>query len=657
MSSFKDTSIQRKLQVVITGSAIAALLVSCLAFLSYDLLVFRSSMRRDVAILAAVIGSNCRAALTFNDPKAARDILEGLKAQPRIVAAGIYSGDGKLFAQYARAPGQGEIPAVAQKTEQALFGPNRLRLFHRIILDGEPIGTVYVESDLEEMRARTASYLVCVALILAGCALLAFLLSARLQRVISSPLLRLAATAQVVSLGKDYSLRAAKESQDEIGHLIDSFNEMLGQIQLRDQELNRHREHLEEEVAKRTAALRRSEMHFRQLFSTIPLPVLVYDNQSGEFLEVNDTAVAHYGYTLNEFLKMRISDIQLPEESPGPAGNRIQRKPSGQYSEKHRTKQGKVIEVDLGSHSIEFGGREATLTAVQDLTDRKRMEVELRHAQKLEAVGRLAAGIAHEINTPIQFVGDNTRLLQECFAGIQGLIRKYEKLEEAVAAGTTDSSLLQEIRQARETADLEYAEGEIPRALEQTLEGVDRVTTIVRAMKEFAHPDLKEKTAADINKALLSTLTVARNELKYVAEVQTDLGELPPVMCNISDLNQVFLNILVNAAHAIADVVKGTTEKGLIQVRTKHEDGAVLIAISDTGCGIPQDVRTRIFDPFFTTKEVGRGTGQGLAIARSIVVEKHRGTLTFESELGKGSTFFIRLPLEKEVGPKHDVEK
>jgi methyl-accepting chemotaxis protein len=175
------------------------------------------------------------------------------------------------------------------------FTSNRLKLFHRIVLDGEPIGAIYVESDLEEMRQRGTSYLICVGVILVGCALLAFLLSSRLQRVISAPLLRLATAAQVVSLEKDYSLRAVKDSQDEIGRLIDSFNEMLGQIQHRDQELNRHREHLEEEIGKRTAALRRSEKHFRLLFSTIPLPVLVYDNQTRKFLEVNDTALAHSG--------------------------------------------------------------------------------------------------------------------------------------------------------------------------------------------------------------------------------------------------------------------------------------------------------------------------------------------------------------------------
>jgi two-component system, NtrC family, sensor kinase len=172
------------------------------------------------------------------------------------------------------------------------------------------------------------------------------------------------------------------------------------------------------------------------------------------------------------------------------------------------------------------------------------------------------------------------------------------------------------------------------------------VARIVRAMKEFAHVDRSsEKTAADLNRALESTLVVARNELKYVAEVETEFGEIPPVVCNLGDLNQVFLNLLVNAAHAIRDVVEDTGNKGTIRVRTWQEGDQVVVGISDTGAGIPEEIREKIFEPFFTTKEVGKGTGQGLTLARSVVVERHGGSLTFESEVGKGSTFFVRLPM------------
>jgi PAS domain S-box-containing protein len=291
-----------------------------------------------------------------------------------------------------------------------------------------------------------------------------------------------------------------------------------------------------------------------------------------------------------------------------------------------------------------------------DITERRGMEVELRHAQKLEAVGSLAAGIAHEINTPIQFVGDNTRFLQNAFHDLEQLVFSYDRLYEKAAHGAAGAALLYEVKAAREKADWDYLQAEIPKALDQALDGVNRVANIVRAMKDFSHVDRRaEKAAADLNKAIESTLIVARNELKYVADVHVEFGQIPPVLCHLGDLNQVFLNLLINAAHAIGDVVKDSTHKGRIIVRTRQVGDSVEIAITDTGTGIPEPIRTKIFDPFFTTKEVGKGTGQGLALARAIVVEKHGGTLTFETELGKGTTFYVRLPLSGTQEPREAV--
>jgi signal transduction histidine kinase len=197
----------------------------------------------------------------------------------------------------------------------------------------------------------------------------------------------------------------------------------------------------------------------------------------------------------------------------------------------------------------------------------------------------------------------------------------------------------------REKVDWEFLRDEIPKAIDQTIEGLNQVATIVRAMKDFSHVDHRGIAAADLNQAIQSTLIVARNELKYVADVNCDFGQLSPVFCNLGDLNQVFLNLLVNAAHAIRDVNKPEGRKGRIEVRTRQDGQFVEVAISDSGTGIPEEIREKIFDPFFTTKEVGKGTGQGLSIARSIVVKKHGGTLTFETEMGHGTTFYVRLPV------------
>ncbi|MCG8435195.1 MAG: ATP-binding protein [Gammaproteobacteria bacterium] len=285
-----------------------------------------------------------------------------------------------------------------------------------------------------------------------------------------------------------------------------------------------------------------------------------------------------------------------------------------------------------------------------EMEERDRMEMELRLAQKLEAVGQLASGIAHEINTPIQFVGDSIHFLESAFSDLSGLIGVYQNAVNNIAGSEADSKLLSEIKNKEEEADLEYLQENVPKSIERTVSGVDRVAEIVRAMKEFAHPDSREKTSADINQAISNTLTVAKNEYKYVAEIDLQLSDLPHVSCHIGDINQVILNLVVNAAHAIEDTVKDQEKKGVIGIKTHAEDDSVVIKISDTGSGIPDDVKNRVFDPFFTTKEVGKGTGQGLAIARSIIVDKHQGKLELESEVGKGTCFTIKLPVNEIAG-------
>jgi len=281
-----------------------------------------------------------------------------------------------------------------------------------------------------------------------------------------------------------------------------------------------------------------------------------------------------------------------------------------------------------------------------EMDARAKVEIELRQAQKLEAVGRLASGVAHEIKTPIQFVSDSITFVSEAYGELAPLVSEYRAIGSAVLAGTAAAELAQKARDAEATIDLEYLLTNVPEALDRSLQGLDRISTIVRSMKEFAHPDQKDMTSTDLNHAVVTTLTIARSEYKYVAEVETELAPVPPVLCYASEVNQVFLNLVVNSAHAIEEAVAGTGQKGLIKVRTYREENFVVVAISDTGKGIPAAIRDRVFDPFFTTKEVGKGTGQGLAIARSVVVDKHGGTLTFESEPGKGTTFFVRLPIE-----------
>jgi PAS domain S-box-containing protein len=278
-------------------------------------------------------------------------------------------------------------------------------------------------------------------------------------------------------------------------------------------------------------------------------------------------------------------------------------------------------------------------------SEHERLQLDLRLAQKLEAVGQLAAGIAHEINTPIQFVGDTTQFLEEAFTDLLALLAAHDAALTAVQAGEPLEQVAARVAEAEDEADLEYLRERVPAAFTRAVDGLDRVSKIVRAMRELAHPPTTEMAPVDLNATIERTLIVAANEFKYVADLETDLGPLPDVTCNGGDINQVILNLIVNASHAIEDVVADTDGRGTIRISSRLDDDDVVITIADTGGGIPDEVAARIFDPFFTTKDIGRGTGQGLAIARRIVTETHGGELSFDTMPGEGTAFHIRLPL------------
>ena len=270
----------------------------------------------------------------------------------------------------------------------------------------------------------------------------------------------------------------------------------------------------------------------------------------------------------------------------------------------------------------------------QQQEQRSQLEEELRQAQKLEALGILASGIAHEINTPVQFIGDNLRFLEDAFRDLIATARKPSDDDDGDRTPGDD--------------ELDYLSREVPEAVQHSLEGVSRIAEIVAAVREFSHPGTKDKMPMDINRAIDSTITLSTNHWKYVAEIETDFDtELPEVECVPGEFNQVVLNLVVNAAHAIEE--KSDTDKGRITISTRHVGGHAELRVSDTGCGIPDSVRTKIFDPFFTTKDVGKGTGQGLSLVHSIVVQKHGGSLRFETEAGVGTTFVVQWPITAET--------
>jgi PAS domain S-box-containing protein len=441
-------------------------------------------------------------------------------------------------------------------------------------------------------------------------------------------------------------------------------------------EQNEHQERLEAEA-------RGDEQRFRALFEFAPDGLLVSDDACSIVL-ANPRAESMFGYPWGGLVGRPLEGM-LGQAVPSHSGGAREEfilvglpwiMGAGRFDLVGRKADGTMFPIEVSNSIMEASDGRRVITSVRhvdpdhreearraglagacavpeplDGTIAGRAQMESAAVQRMAAIGALAAGIAHEINTPIHFVGDSVAFLRTAAPEIFDFVGKLQVVHRLVRSENRFGPMAHELAEAataaaraEEDADFEYLRNKVPAAIERCIDGLAWVTRIVHAMKEFAHPAQSEMAPADLNRAIESTLTLARGEYKYVADVKTELGPLPPVVCLINEINQVILNLVVNAAHAIADVVKGSERKGTITVRTWSEGEQVVCSLSDTGTGIPESLRDRVFLPFFTTKKVGKGTGQGLALAWKVVTEMHRGELTFKSEEGRGTTFYIRLP-------------
>ncbi len=447
-------------------------------------------------------------------------------------------------------------------------------------------------------------------------------------------------------------LAQAREKQDAEVKLRAAQKNLEFKVQERTSELLKSNNSLKTEIAKRQVAeksLRSSQERARMILNSAHNAFISID-ASGKILEWNIQAEKTFGWSRTEAIGQKLTDLIIPAAEREAHINGIKKfletgtskilNTSVELTAQH--KDGHEFPVETSITPLRYKDSYHFNAFIQDISERKLMQTQLNHAQKMESIGQLAAGIAHEINTPMQFIGDNTRFLQESF---DELIKLGQLLDEWVQTEKQNGNAEANIQ--TQVDDLDYLTEEIPKAIEQSLEGVDRVSRIVKAMKEFSHPGSEEKKFTNINKCIETTITIARNEWKYVAEVIQDFDpDLPDVPCFANDFNQVILNTIVNAAHAIEAAGKAEDgNKGEIRVTTRKQEETIEIRIQDNGTGIPEKVKARIFDPFFTTKDVGKGTGQGLAIVHTIIVKKHNGTVDLETEEGKGSTFIFRLPL------------
>jgi PAS domain S-box-containing protein len=432
--------------------------------------------------------------------------------------------------------------------------------------------------------------------------------------------------------------RAEKLLQDRTAELLKSNEELKHQIKKR-------------KIAKRT--IKEAHHEINHLISSLPT-ILVGLTRENEIIHWNAVAERVFQIPAAEVMGTTLDKCRIEWDWQKIADGIIQSQTEGcnvrMDNINFRNAEGE--ERYLGLTITPFNGESNSILGVtiigSDITDRIKFEAKLHQSHKMEAIGQLAAGIAHEINTPTQFVGDNTRFVQDAFGDLIQACSLYNELIETVKSGPVSAERIQDLEKRFAELDIEYLEEEVPLAIQQTLKGVDRITNIVQAMKIFAHPGGIAKEPVDINKEIEKTITITRNEWKYVARLITDFdATLPAVPCHRAEFNQVILNLIVNAAHAIEDLNgKNPPEKGTITISTGHDGNWAEIRISDTGVGIPEAVRHRIFDLFFTTKEPGRGTGQGLAIAHSVIVEKHNGTINLETKEGRGTAFILRLPID-----------
>jgi signal transduction histidine kinase/DNA-binding response OmpR family regulator len=415
---------------------------------------------------------------------------------------------------------------------------------------------------------------------------------------------------------------------------------------------NERLRHEIEEKNKVEVELFSAHREIESLVSSIPL-ILIAVSNDGVIKRWNAVAEKVFQIDSFEALEMQIDKCPIPWDS-----EKIDSCLRKCFSEsialtlqevrfKRAGREDGLLDLTISPIRGDFHHLSGFIIVGADVSEQALLKRQLVQSQKLESIGQLAAGIAHEINTPTQYVGDNIRFLHETFGSLEKVHILYSRLLDCLRSGNAADDLMADIEATMSEADLDYIRDEIPIAINQSLEGINRISNIVRSMKEFSHPGSDHKTGIDINRAIENTIAVARNEWKYVSDVFTDFdSSLPPVHCLPGEFNQVILNMIVNSAHAISEKLGGgSVRKGTVRVSTRMMGELVEIRISDNGNGIREDIKSKIFDPFFTTKDVGKGTGQGLAIAHSVIVKKHGGAIDFESKPGEGTTFVITLPI------------
>jgi signal transduction histidine kinase/HAMP domain-containing protein len=647
-SRFRDVPLRVQLMLVFALLSVATTAITAITLTSLAERRQRDELQVKSAHYSRQLQQQLQTILEPSTRLTAHELFESLAGDDDVDGLGVYLPDGELIASVGKSPQVLDGPALHGAPDE-----QRLATVVPITVRDRLASRLYVGLSSAPIEAQHRHDIWLASGIASGVVLGALGLAVVISRRIARRLVAIAAAANRMAAGDLAPIRLDESAQDEIGNLAHSFNVMVTELNRlsadHEQLVRTERERLERLVEERTEALESSREMFRLIAESTRATPFTLDQAQGSFPYIGQEMVESSGVSLERWQQPGALDILAPRESNAAIRHHFDVCAAGLFEF-----EGVLAGVGAGAEPKEMrfsgtceveGDARLFRGLMQDVTEMRRLERELAAAQKLESIGRLAAGVAHEINTPLQFVTDNVQFVRTGIDDLKSVVAAYRSLQTAAAGGDGVAAAVRAAQDAEQAADLDYLLENTPLAIGDAVGGLQRITTIVRSMKEFAHPDQAQKACADLNHAITSTLVVAHNEYKYVANLETDFEELPLVMCHLGEINQVVLNLVVNAAHAIADVVRDTGALGTITVRTRRIGPQVEISIADTGGGIPESVREKIFDPFFTTKEVGKGTGQGLAIARTVVVKKHQGSLRFESEMGVGTTFYIHLPI------------
>jgi PAS domain S-box-containing protein len=664
MRHFRDIPINRKLTAIIMATCLSVLVVAAAAFVINDLISLRQAMVKDLSAMAEVIGINSTAALTFQDKKSAEGTLQALSVKSSILFAVIITNDEKIFAQYARDNlYPSKLPFIDPNAALAVLGnclnqpsirtkgycfcQKHVLVIRPIVLDGEVIGKICLAADLEELYTPLKQNAGIAGLIILASSLLAYLLASVLQRLISKPILQLAQTMKVVSQDKDYSIQAPKLSEDELGILIDGFNEMLVQIRNRDDELAEHRNILEEKVAMRTEELANAQAFLTASIKQTTAGIMIAEPPQLKIRLVNEAAADILNQSQESQTQISVDNIRAMTWSncyPNGSRYKFNEIPLVQATIKGKTianEEMRIVRQDGTERWILVnaspirnaeGDIIAGIAVFSDITERQkveeekfRLEVQLQQSQKLEAMGTLAGGVAHDFNNLLQAIQGYTQLL---------LLEKNSD-------------------------DLEYDHlQEIEKASQRGAELVQRLLSFSRRLESELRP-------VDLNQEIMQVGKILERTIPRMIEIEFHLAaNLKPIKADPVQLEQVILNLGLNARDAMPDGGKlffktenMTLDNQFCKNHPEIKPGDyALLSVADTGQGMNKEVLCHIFEPFYSTKEVGKGTGLGLSMVYGIV-KSHQGYIVCTSEPNQGSTFKIYLPISESSVELKEITK